>query len=282
MTIPPTFDQQLSDFLEDGPIAAPDDTLDSVLAAVPSLPQRRDALRVPWRSASMSGIPKGLVNLAAIAAIVVAAVVLVPRLFPGGIGGPAPASSATATPSPTAGGGTPSPELTPSPAPTATTEPSAPPSVASVPQPCPGGDLAAELQDWQGAAGTRFGTIAVHDVGAADCTVSGTPGLQLVDGQGVVFLDSANLGEPASASPATPLLTLRAGSADMAFLLVGLANYCGASPVLPVRIAIVLPASLGRTVVTVPSGVVVDMAPCNGPTAPTTLHVQASWSGSAP
>jgi hypothetical protein len=280
VNIPPSFDQRLSDFLEEGPVDAPDEALDTVMAAVPTLPQRRAALRAPWRFLSMTGFSRTLVNLAAIAIIAVAVVILVPRLLPGGVG--APVSTATTTPGASEGAATPSPEASASPASSPTPAPTTAPSVAVVPQPCLGSDLAAELGDWQGAAGTRFGTIKVRDVGTADCTVSGTPGLQLVDGQGSVFLDSANLGEPATATPAGSTITLRAGTGDTAYLLVGLANYCGASPVAPVRIAVVLPASLGRVVATPASGVTVEMAPCNGPGAPTTLHVQVSWSATAP
>ena len=136
--------------------------------------------------------------------------------------------------------------------------------------------------DWQGAAGTRFGTIRLRDTGTTDCLVSGTPGLQLINGQGMVFLDSANLGEPAKASPAKPVFTLRPGGADSLYLMAGLTNFCGADPVAPVRIALVLPGGAGTVVATAAAGVAISMAPCNGPTAPTVLHVQTTWSTSAP
>jgi len=103
-----------------------------------------------------------------------------------------------------------------------------------------------------------------------------------VDGHGTVFLDSANLGNPASASPAKPLFTLRAGGASSLFLMAGLTNYCGADPVAPVRLALVLPAGLGRVVATAPAGVEITMAPCNGPNVATELHVQVPWSTTAP
>jgi Protein of unknown function (DUF4232) len=281
MTTPPTFDQQVSGWLEDGPVDAPDGTLETILVAFPSLPQRRAAWRAPWRTSSMSGLVRALAAIAAVVVIIAAALIVLPRLQPGNVGGlpsPIPATpslSPTLTPTPSASPmAKPSPTVKPSPSPSA--------SVAVTSPACLGGDLAARVMDWQGAAGTRFGTLRLQNVGTSSCLISGTPGIQLVDSQGQVFLDSANLGNPASASPAKPVFTLRAGGASSIYLMAGLTNYCGADPAAPVRLALVLPASLGRLVATAPAGVEITMAPCNGSTVSTELHVQVPWSTRAP
>ena len=44
----PTFDQRLADWLEDDPSTAPREVLATVLAALPSIDQRRRS-RAPWR-----------------------------------------------------------------------------------------------------------------------------------------------------------------------------------------------------------------------------------------
>ena len=289
MNTPPKSDQELSDWLEDGPVRAPDLILESVLAAVPSTPQRRAALRVPWRFTPMSGLLRSLgqvVVAAAVVAIVVGGLFILPRYLTGNVGGPSAAIAPTPVPSlavqTSSPSAPPSPSTALSPSPSAPPSPSASPSMVAAAQACQGSDLAAQVMDWQGAAGTRFGTVKVRNTGATGCLVSGTPGLQLIDGQGHVFVDSATLGEPASASPAVPVLTLQAGGADSAYLLVGLSNYCGADPATPIRLGLVLPANLGSVTATMANGVVLAMAPCNGPGMPASLHVQASWSVTAP
>ena len=111
VNIPPRFEQQLAAWLEDGPVDAPDETLEHILDSFPSLPQRRGALRVPWRSAPMSAFSRGLIGIAALVAIAASVLFVVPRLQPGGVGGqpspipttPAVAPSATeATSAPSA------------------------------------------------------------------------------------------------------------------------------------------------------------------------------------
>lgn len=272
MNTPPRFEQQLSDWLADGPVDAPDTILDTVLAAFPSIPQRRGALRVPWRTPSTNGYSRLVVGLAAVVAIAAGALFVVPRLQPSNVGAPPSAPLLTSSPSPSL----PAPSPSPSPV------PSTSPSVAVAAQECMGSDLAAQVMSWLGAAGTRYGTIQVTNMAATSCTVRGTPGIQLVDGQGHVFLDSANLGAPASVTPTDPVFTSLAGGANSIYLMAGLSNYCGAAPTSPVRMALVLPISLGRVVATLPAGVIIAMAPCNGPGAPTTLHVQMPWSTTAP
>jgi hypothetical protein len=278
-------DQELADWLEEGPSAAPDETLDGVLNTFPTLPQRRVALRVPGSGGRGMGVLRGLLQVAAVVAVVAVVgggFVILPRFLPGG----GPTSGAIVTP----------PSPTPTASPVTPTAPVPTPVIATAaPTPAPSplllpfgacqaeaGDLSAQLLDWQGAAGTRFGTIRIQSAGSVGCLVSGTPGLQLIDGQGTVFLDSASLGDPASVSPAKPVYTLHPGTAESLYALIGLQNFCAADPVGPVHVALVLTSSPGRLVSSEATGVTVSMAPCNGPGQPAVLHVQQTWSTTAP
>jgi hypothetical protein len=101
------FDPRIADWLEEDPHAAPDQALDVVLAAFPSINQRH-AARVPWRFGPMNGFLRlGLVA----AAVIIAAVGGLYLL--GGRSGP----NVGASPTPTA---------------TAQTEASVPPSPSPV------------------------------------------------------------------------------------------------------------------------------------------------------
>src|SRR4026209_172862 len=66
-TLDPAFDPRIADWLEADPDRAPREVLDTVLAAMPSIPQRR-ALRAPRRFSDMTRFAL----LGAAAAIVVA------------------------------------------------------------------------------------------------------------------------------------------------------------------------------------------------------------------
>jgi hypothetical protein len=93
------FEPRIADWLEDDPHAAPDQALDVVLAAFPSIKQRR-ASRVPWRYFDMS-IPLKLASAAAIAIAVLGGMLLFgrPSAGPSVGGGPTPTSSPSASPS---------------------------------------------------------------------------------------------------------------------------------------------------------------------------------------
>ena len=110
------FDQRIADWLEEDSESAPGAVLPTVLAAFPSIPQRR-ASRVPWRFPSMSTFAK-----LAVAAVVVIAVgtVGIIALQPGGGRTVGTAPSVAPAPTPVA---TPAPTLSPS----ATAAPSMPP-----------------------------------------------------------------------------------------------------------------------------------------------------------
>jgi hypothetical protein len=51
-TLDPGFDPRIAEWLEADPDRAPGETLDTILAALPSVPQRR-AVRAPWRFPEM-------------------------------------------------------------------------------------------------------------------------------------------------------------------------------------------------------------------------------------
>jgi TolB protein len=84
------FDSRIADWLEDDAHSAPDQALDVVLAAFPSIKQRR-AMRVPWRFLDMSS-PLKLAFAAAAIAVVVGGVIL--------LGPWKPAADVAASPSP--------------------------------------------------------------------------------------------------------------------------------------------------------------------------------------
>lgn len=125
----------------------------------------------------------------------------------------------------------------------------------------------------------------MQNTGSTDCTVSGTPGVVLLDAGDQVFLDSANLGAPATTTPPTPIFTLQPARANTIYLVIQLSNYCGTAPTPPVSAALDLPgqpAPAGRVIAKPATGAAIDMAPCNGAGAPTTFDVQQPWSATAP
>jgi hypothetical protein len=103
----PLFDPRLADWLEGDPYRAPDTTLEVVLAAFPSIKQRR-AWRVPWRFPHMSNALKLGGASAAIVIAVLGGSWLI-NAQPGNVGGPRPSPASTSRPSPT-----PTPSPTPS------------------------------------------------------------------------------------------------------------------------------------------------------------------------
>lgn len=96
----PLFEPRIADWLEDDPYAAPDQALDIVLAAFPSIKQRR-AWRVPWRVPGMTTPLRLGLTAAAVGALAIGSLLVVNRgpSGPGGPGGPTP-STTPASPSP--------------------------------------------------------------------------------------------------------------------------------------------------------------------------------------
>jgi hypothetical protein len=94
----PLFDPRLADWLEDDPHAAPDGALEVVLAAFPSIKQRR-AMRVPWRYPDVSTPYKLAFAAAAIVVAVVGSAYLLgrPPAEPGVGGSPTPSPSPSAS-----------------------------------------------------------------------------------------------------------------------------------------------------------------------------------------
>lgn len=104
----PTFEDRLAEWLEDAPADAPDVVIKTVLAAFPSIPQRRGALRVPWRFPLMNRYAPALIGIAAVAVVAVVGLTLINRPQPAPIGGlPSPSTSPSVAPT-----------VTPTPAPT--------------------------------------------------------------------------------------------------------------------------------------------------------------------
>ena len=104
-TMRPDFDPRIAVWLEADPDHAPRETLETVLAAFPSIPQRR-ASRVPWRFTTMNRFMP--IGAAAVIAIVLVGGALI-MLRPNGSGvGTSPTASLTASPTPSASPATPS------------------------------------------------------------------------------------------------------------------------------------------------------------------------------
>jgi hypothetical protein len=109
-TMRPDFDPRIADWLEADPDQAPPETLETVLAAFPSIPQRR-ASRVPWRFTTMNRFTP--IGAAAVIAIVLVGGALI-MLRPNGNGvGTVPTASPTASPSPSPSASPASPSASP-------------------------------------------------------------------------------------------------------------------------------------------------------------------------
>ena len=264
MTQPPTFDDRLGDWLEDGPTAAPRQVLDTVLSAVPSIPQRRGAWRAPWRAAPMLGFARLVAGVAVVVGLAVGALLFVNRPGPGIVGGtasPSPAAVVSVTPTPTpVASVTPVASATASPTPVATPVPSA----AILIKACGPAQLAARITRWEGAAGHRTAILELRNTGGP-CTIPAVERPQLVDGHGLAIING-----PAPSSP-DPVLTFAPG--ELLKTMVQDGNYCGQPPVAPVSVAFVLPN--GSRFVAVPvSATDVTVPPCNGPGMPADISMQ--------
>jgi hypothetical protein len=103
MKIRSSFEQELSDWLADGPADAPNQLLETVLAAVPSTPQRRNSLHLAGGSSFMNRNARSIAGVAALVAIVFGTLIVVSRLQPATVGGPPAAPSVLASAVPSAG-----------------------------------------------------------------------------------------------------------------------------------------------------------------------------------
>jgi hypothetical protein len=93
----PGFDPRIADWLEDDPDRAPDAVLETVLAAFPSIPQRR-AVRMPWRFPPMTLAARLSAGAIAIAILAVGGVMILQPRGPS-VGNPASPSPSTSSPS---------------------------------------------------------------------------------------------------------------------------------------------------------------------------------------
>jgi hypothetical protein len=183
-----------------------------------------------------------------------------------------PPSSAGVSPVPsatTAPPSAPSPTLAPSPseAPSPTSPPIATPEPSETPEPtaaattaCLATGLAAEVLNWQGAAGHQIATITFTNTGTASCTIQGTPEVQLVDAAGFVLIDSKESGSAGlpHVSPGAEAFVVDPGA--IIGTMVSAANYCGShTGKLPTTVAFILPANGGRLVAAPgPGGIIPD------------------------
>ena len=256
------FDQDLRSVLqEDAPRDVPDQ-LRREVADIPST-YRAGRARPIWRQP----IPLWIGGLAAAALVIAIGVWRLGPLLSTDVG-------ASPTPLPTVG-----PSATASSVATASPSiaPSASPSVAPSPSPssspavvaCVAADLEARILGWQGAAGSRIADVEINNTSARPCLVRGTPGLQLVETNDVVLLDSATAGPSGEAhvAPSDPSFELAPGGHLRTE--VQASNYCGPNATLPIHIAFDLPAGGGKVKATPASGVSSDEAvpPCMGSTA---------------
>jgi Protein of unknown function (DUF4232) len=239
MTTEPTFDERLDGFIKDGPPHAPGQLLGDVLAAIPTTRQRRGAVRFAWRTSPMNGFTRLLAGTAVVVAVGAAALFVVPRLAPGGVGG-------VATPPPVVASASPTPSATPADTPSPTVIPS--------PGPCAPADLEARITLWEGAAGHRIAHVELSNAGSSACVIGTMARPQLVDGGGAVLIDGV---APTDSTPNTiePGAILKT--------LVQDSNYCGPDPVAPVTVAFVQ-ADGTRIVATPASPTDATVPPCLG------------------
>jgi hypothetical protein len=217
MTPESNFDDRLHDWFEEGPTDAPGEVLDTVLAAVPSIPQRRAAWRVSRWISPMSGFARALAGVA-IAVGLGTALFFVLRPTPGGVGSEASPSPAVVAP-PTAIESQAAIASTPAPAATAV-------------EPCGLANLEARITLWEGAAGHRIADVELTNTGFSACVVQAKARPQLVDGNRSILIDGA---APAGSDP---FLTVAPGGVLKTLVQDG--NYCGPAPVAPVSVAFVL------------------------------------------
>jgi hypothetical protein len=252
MTPESNFDDRLHDWFEEGPTDAPGEVLDTVLAAVPSIPQRRAARRVSRWISPMSGFARALAGVA-IAVGLGTALVLVLRPTPGGVGSEAsPSPSAVAVVPPTPVPSAPVLIVTPAPSPTAV-------------EPCKPANLDARITLWEGAMGQRIAHVELTNTGFSACVVQSKARPQLVDGNRSILIDGA-----APAAP-DPFLTVAPGGVLKTLVQDG--NYCGPAPVAPVSVAFVL-SDGSRFVATPLSPTDATVPPCNGAGSAADIEMQ--------
>lgn len=254
MTPRSNFDDRLGNWLDDGPTDAPGQLLDTILAAIPSIPQRRGAWRIPWRTSAMFGLARVFAGIVLAVGLGSALLFVALRPTPGGIGGqasPPPAVGSSSTPSASPTG---SPAATPPPSEATVPTPAPTPTSATTIAPCDPADLTARITLWEGAAGHRIANVELTNAASGPCVVRAMAKPQLVDANGSILIDGAT---PAVSS------ALTIGSGGMLKTLVQDGNYCGPAPAAPVSIAFILSGG-GRIVATPFSATDGTVPPCLG------------------
>lgn len=214
-------------------------------AVRPPAPPRRTVVRSSLPGLSLAG-----------AALIVGAVVLGVVWLGGpgsdpGIGGiPSLDPTPTATADPTA-----NPSETPRPTPTPTPEP--------LFGTCAVADLHAAISSWEGAAGSRIGTVEMTYSGSEPCAIPSTSNVRLIDTTGEILI----LG---SGEDSSTIQTVIVG--DRLTTLVRASNGCGPEPVAAVTVAFV--TDTGRVVATPFSPTDMTVPPCNGPGEASIIEMQ--------
>ncbi|MES2210445.1 MAG: DUF4232 domain-containing protein [Chloroflexota bacterium] len=162
---------------------------------------------------------------------------------------------------------TPPPSAGQSASPAATVDRTVAPTASPGLGPCDSGALMSRVTRWDGAAGSRIGTVELVNIGTSTCVVFVLARPQLVDGTGSILIDGS---QPAA------LKTVEIIPGGIVTAAVQVSNYCGPGPVPPVTVAFVLPDGLGRVVAaplsTTDTG---GLPPCNGPAgSPGTIGMQ--------
>jgi hypothetical protein len=226
----------------------------------PSMPPRRVAVRAGSAGFSLAGA--GLVAVVLLATALwlgrpgsTGPGVVVPTGSPSAtiVETPGPSDSPAPTPTPT-------PPTTPAPTPTVPPTPTATPTIGA----CAPVDLAAKITMWEGAAGSRIAHVEVINTGRNACTLEKLERPQLIDGADRILIDGTapKPGGVIELAPGGRLKTL-----------VDVSNYCGATPVPPVRVAFVLRDG-NRFVAAAPTPTDATVPPCNGPGQPAVIGMQ--------
>ena len=223
----------------------------------PSMPPRRVAVRAGSAGLSLAGA-------SVIAVVLLATAVWLGRPGSTGPGGVVPSGSPSAiveTPVPSSSPApTPTPPATPMPTPTVAPTPTATPTIGA----CATAALAARIIMWEGAAGSRIADVEVTNTGRAACTLEKLERPQLIDDSGRVLIDGM--------TPA-PSGVIQLAPGGRATTLVEASNYCGATPVPPVRVAFVLRDGR-RFIAAPPTPTDATVPPCNGPGQPAVIGMQ--------
>ena len=240
MNRPRTFEQRLEAWLEEGPASAPPDLLEEVLDSVPLHNPRRRRFGAARRLFVLSATAKFGAAIAAVLVIGVVGFSLILSKNPP-VGG-----TATATPTTVPTSAAPVTSETPSPTVTS------PPTVVL----CTPETLAARITSWDGAAGSRIGSVELKNSGTVPCETAAVDRPQLVGGDGTILIEGV-----AAVAPAR--ITLAAG--QVVTTLVRDSNYCNDIPVAPITVAFVLSSGEGRIVATpVTPTDTGGLPPCNG------------------